>query len=72
MKLLNALDGVKKEDRGAKFVCVAAFVLPENSTFTIPEEWRISKELSEKSGIPSERAMVVRGECKGVILTEEH
>ena len=71
-KLLKALEGVDEAKRGAKFVCVAAFVLPEESSLTIPEEWRISKELSEKSGIPCERAMVVRGECKGVILTEEH
>ena len=72
VKLLKALEGVDEAKRGAKFVCVAAFVLPEESSFIIPEEWRISKELSEKSGIPCERAMVVRGECKGVILTEEH
>lgn len=71
-KLLKALDGVEEAKRGAKFVCVAAFVLPEGSSFAIPEEWRISEELSKKTGIPRERAMVVRGECKGVILTEEH
>ena len=33
---------------------------------------RISAGLSEKSGIPADRAMVVRGECPGRILTEEH
>ncbi len=71
-KLLKALDGVEEAKRGAKFVCVAAFVLPDVSDITIPEEWRISEELSKKTGIPRERAMVVRGECKGVILTEEH
>lgn len=70
-KLLKELDGVAEEKRSAKFVCVAAFVLPENSGFTIKEEWRISDELSAKSGIPAERAMLVRGECHGVILFEE-
>ncbi len=70
-KLLASLDGVTETERGAKFVCVAAFVLPEGSNFTIPAEWRISDELSKKSGIPAERAMVVRGECRGIILTKE-
>ena len=71
VKLLNALEGVPTEQRSGKFVCVAALVLPEGTSFTIPEEWRISDELSAKSGIPAERAMVVRGECKGIILTKE-
>ncbi len=70
-KLLRELDGIPAEQRTAHFVCTAALVLPENSGFTIPEEWRISAELSAKSGIPQERAMVVRGECPGRILTEE-
>ena len=71
-KLLNELDGILAEQRSAKFVCVAALVLPEDSTLKIKKEWQISEELSRKSGIPSERAMVVRGECYGTILTEEH
>ncbi len=70
-KLLRELDGVPTEQRTAHFVCTAALVLPKNSGFTIPEEWRISAELSAKSGISRERAMVVRGECPGRILTEE-
>lgn len=70
-KLLSELDGVPEDKRGAKFVCTASFVLPENSDLEIPEEWRISEELSRKTGIPRERAMVVRGECHGVILNEE-
>ncbi len=70
-KLLRELDGIPAEQRTAHFVCTAALVLPENSGFIIPEEWRISAELSAKSGIPRERAMVVRGECPGRILTEE-
>ena len=71
-KLLCELSGVPVEQRNAKFVCTASVVLPENCGFTVPEEWRISRELAEKTGIPAERAMVVRGECYGVILTEEH
>jgi len=69
--LLKNLDGVAAENRGAKFVCTASVVLPENCPFRIPEEWRISEELSAKTGIPADRAMVVRGECFGTILTEE-
>ena len=60
-KLLRELDGVAEENRGAEIVCTV-----------IPKEWRISSELAEKSGIPAKRAMVVRGICRGVILTEEH
>lgn len=71
-KLLRELDGVAEENRGAEFVCTVSLVLPENSPYVIPKEWRISSELAEKSGIPAERAMVVRGICRGVILTEEH
>lgn len=71
-KLLKKLENVPEDERGAEFVCTASVVLPENSEFTIPEEWRISKELSEKTGIPSERAMVVLGKCRGFILAEEH
>ncbi|MGN1346484.1 MAG: non-canonical purine NTP pyrophosphatase [Eubacteriales bacterium] len=70
-KLLRALDGVPAEQRTAHFICTAALVLPENSGFTIPEEWQISAALSEASGLPRDRAMVVRGECQGRILTEE-
>ncbi len=70
-KLFSELDGVPAERRTAKFVCTASLVLPEGSPYTIPEEWRISAELAEKTGLSPERAMVVRGECYGVILTEE-
>ena len=70
-KLLKELDGVPDEDRTARFVCTASIVLPEGTEYVIPEEWRISEELSAKSGIPAERAMVVRGECHGYLLNEE-
>ncbi len=70
-KLFSELDGVPIENRTAKFVCTASFVLPEDSQIVIPEEWRISKELAEKTGLSPERAMVVRGECHGIILTDE-
>ena len=70
-KLFEALDGVPDEDRTARFVCVASIVLPENCPFRIPEKWRISDELSAKSGIPADRAMVVRGEVEGIITEDE-
>ncbi len=70
-KLLSALSQTPTEERGAHFVCTASVVLPENGGYVIPEEWRISGELSERIGIPRERAMVVCGECFGRILTEE-
>ncbi len=70
-KLLRELKGVPTEQRGAKFVCTAAVVLPENSPYTIPEEWQISAELAARRGISPERAMVVRGECFGTILEAE-
>ena len=71
-KLLTELSGVQDKDRGAQFVCTASVVLPENCSFVIPVEWRISAELSSKTKIPAERAMTVRGICRGVILNEEH
>ena len=70
-KLFRELDGVPTENRTAKFVCTASVVLPENCEYRIPEKWRISRELADKVGIDPERAMVVRGECHGVILEEE-
>lgn len=71
-KLLENLNGVPSEQRSAKFVCTASIVIPESSHYRIPEAWRISEDLAAKTGIPADRAMVVRGECHGVILTEEH
>ncbi len=70
-KLFSELNGVPSEKRTAKFVCTASVVLPENSNLVIPEQYRISNELAEKVGIDSSRAMVVRGECHGIILEEE-
>lgn len=70
-KLLCELDGVPAEKRGGKFVCAVSVVIPENNPFIIPEEYRISAELAEKRGISPEKAAVIRGECSGIILTEE-
>ena len=70
-KLFKELEGVPTEDRTARFVCAASLVLPENCPFRVPEKWRISEELSKKTGIPADRAMVVRGEVHGYILEEE-
>ncbi len=70
-KLLEEMAGVPKEKRGAKFVCCMSLILPADSAFIIPEKWRISEELSQKSGVPCDRAMIVIGECRGEILTRE-
>ena len=71
-KLLRELKNVPYEKRGGAFVCTVSLVLPENCDIVIPNEWRITSELSERSGIQSERAMIVRGECRGFILESEH
>lgn len=70
-KLLAEMDGIPAERRGAKFVCVMTLVLPENCGVVIPEEWRADPTLCAKRGIDPARVMDVRGECPGVILTEE-
>ncbi|MBQ4353318.1 MAG: non-canonical purine NTP pyrophosphatase [Clostridia bacterium] len=70
-KLLRELDGVPAEKRTAKFVCTASVVFPKDSPYVVPVEWRISEELAAKSGADREKVMVVRGECPGIILTEE-
>lgn len=70
-KLVRELCGVPEQERTARFVCTAAIVLPENSEYVIPEKWRISDELARKTGISASRAMVVRGECHGIILDHE-
>ncbi len=70
-KLLEVMADVPKEKRGAKFVCCMSLILPADSALVIPEKWRISEELSAKSGVPREKAMIVTGECRGEILTKE-
>jgi len=70
-KLLQDLDGVPAEKRTGRFVCAVSVVLPENCPLTIPEPYRIPAALAEKRGISPEKAAVIRGECEGVILTEE-
>ncbi len=70
-KLLLDLEGVEEEKRTAKFVCTASVVFPEDSPFTVPEEWQISDDLAKKLGLSKKKAMVVRRECHGRILTEE-
>ena len=70
-KLLCEMDGIPAERRGAKFVCVMTLVLPEGCGLTVPEEWRADAALCAKRNIDPSRVMNVRGECPGVILTEE-
>lgn len=71
LKLLRALEGVAPEKRSAKFVCTASVVFPQDSPYTVPEEWQIPAALANKRGLDRTKIMVVRGECPGVILTEE-
>ena len=70
-KLLDALRDIPAEERTARFVCTASLVLPENTPFAVPAEWRIPADLAAKRGFDPARAMVVRGECEGLILFEE-
>ena len=70
-KLFRNLDGVPTEKRTGKFVCAVSVVLPEESPLVIPEAYRISLELAKKRGLNPEKAAVIRGECCGLILTEE-
>lgn len=70
-KLLGDMAGVHGEMRGAEFVCLVSLVLPENCAIIIPEEWQIDTNTAGKIGIPRERAMTVRGVCRGMILNEE-
>ncbi len=70
-KLLHALGGVPEEMRGGKFVCVITVVLPDGCPLVIPQEYRISDPLAKKLGVSPERGAVIRGECHGIITTEE-
>ncbi len=70
-KLFRDLVGVPTEKRTAQFVCAVSVVLPEDCDLVIPEEYRISAELAAKRGLNPEKAAVIRGECSGLILTEE-
>ena len=70
-KLLEALAEIPEAARTARFVCTAVLVLPADSPFSVPEKWRISEALAEKRGLDPRRATVVRGECEGLILSEE-
>ena len=70
-KLLRNLENVADEDRTGAFVCVMSLVLPENSPFAIPEEYRAKKEYADFVKVDPARAMTVRGECGGVITRSE-
>lgn len=71
-KLLRELNGVCAEDRGAAFVCVMSAVLPEDCTVRIPEKYSADAAIAASVGIPPERCMTVRGECRGFITESEH
>lgn len=70
-KMFEEMKDIPEEDRTARYVCVVSMVLPENSEYVIPEEYRISEALAERVGIKPEQAMLIRGECEGYILREE-
>jgi len=66
-KLLRELDSVCDEDRGGGFVCVASLVLPENSEYSIPEEFAAKTEHLKSAEICGLAGATVRGECRGYI-----
>lgn len=70
-KLFRDLDGVPEEKRTAGFVCTVAVVIPVDYPLEIPEQYRISTELAKRRGLDRKKAAVIRGECRGLILTEE-
>lgn len=70
-KLFRELDGVPTEKRTARFVCTVSVVIPETNPLEIPEEYRIPQDLASKRGLDPRKAAVIRGECEGIILTEE-
>ena len=69
-KLLDEMSGVKRESRGAKFVCVASLVLPENSRYVIPEGFSANAEHAASAKVPGACA-TVRGETRGIIAFSE-
>lgn len=71
-KLLDDMTGIPMTDRGAAFVCVISLVLPEDCGLVIPERYRPPCDTVLPDGVTIEHCATVRGECRGVILTEEH
>ena len=69
-KLLREMSGVS--DRSAKFVCVMSIVIPDSCGISVPDNM-IDREMSafasERAG-ESVKAVVLRGECPGVITEE--
>lgn len=70
-KLLSELDGTVERDRKAAFVCAVSIVLPENCELAIPEKYQAEAHDAQVAGVYGNRAAVVRGECRGVILDRE-
>lgn len=70
-RLMRELDGVPESGRSAFFVCAASIALPENSPFSIPEEYSASENVARAANASPSSVGVVRGECRGVILDEE-
>lgn len=70
-KLLRNMDNVSDPDRGGAFVCVMSMVLPKDSHYDIPEEYRANEEYADFVKVDPAHAMTVRGECRGFITREE-
>ncbi len=70
-KLLREMASVPENERTAHFVCVMSLVLPENSPFAVPEELKADENSCKSVGVTRDRALTLRGECYGKILTEE-
>lgn len=65
--LLQNLKGVPDDKRGAAFVCVITVVFPKSLGFTVPEPYRIDKDLAAKYGVDPACVLSVRGESRGTI-----
>lgn len=69
--LLQNMQDVPEEKRGAAFVCVITVVFPENAGFVVPEQYRIDKTIAEKYSVDPSRVLSVRGESRGIIGYQE-
>ncbi len=71
-KLLSELEDF--EDKTAHYVCAVCVVIPDSLGIEIPDELsdkKLSEYATKKCGV-SVKAIVVRGECDGVIINEPH
>ncbi len=69
--LLANLAAVPADKRSGAFVCVITMVFPEGMDVTVPEAYRLKKELVEKYHVNPARVLSIRGESRGYIGYEE-